>query len=165
MIRIRDIDHGVLRVRELRPRVDVCCRVLGRTVGRRQEGTGPVQLCAERARLDLIPVAGPRGRAGGAPPGTVGRNLDHSCLRRETFDEAGIRAQFAALGIDADGSAPSICLVDPEGNSVELKGPPWQARSHRRDSARLPRPANHAVGGRRPDTQISSDLMRCGARR
>jgi hypothetical protein len=159
VIRIRDIYHRVLRVRELRPRVDVCCRVLGCTVVRRQQGTGPVQLCAGRARLDLIPVAGPRGRAGGAPPGPGGRNLDHSCLRRETLDEAGIRAQFAALGIDADGSGPSIYVVDPEGNSVELKGPPWQARSHRRDSARLPRPAKHAVGGRRPDTQLLPDLI------
>ncbi len=135
MIRIRDIDHLVLRVRELRPMVDFYCRVLGCTVERQQDEIGLVQLRAGRALLDLIPVDGPLGRAGGAPPGAGGRNLDHFCLRIEPFDEAGIRAHLAAHGIDAgetasrvgaEGSGPSIYVVDPEGNTVELKGPPWQ---------------------------------------
>ncbi len=135
MIRIRDIDHLVLRVRELRPMVDFYCRVLGCTVERQQDEIGLVQLRAGRALLDLIPIDGPLGRAGGAPPGAGGRNLDHFCLRIEPFDEAGIRAHLAAHGIDAgetasrvgaEGSGPSIYVVDPEGNTVELKGPPWQ---------------------------------------
>jgi len=135
MIRIRDIDHLVLRVRELRPMVDFYCRVLGCTVERQQDEIGLVQLRAGRALLDLIPVDGPLGRAGGAPPGAGGRNLDHFCLRIEPFDEAGIRAHLAAHGIDAgetasrvgaEGSGPSIYVVDPEDNTVELKGPPWQ---------------------------------------
>ena len=135
MIRIRDIDHLVLRVRELRPMVDFYCRILGCTVERQQDEIGLVQLRAGRALLDLIPVDGPLGRAGGAPPGVEGRNLDHFCLRIEPFDETGIRAHLATQGIDAgetasrfgaEGSGPSIYIVDPEGNTVELKGPPWQ---------------------------------------
>jgi catechol 2,3-dioxygenase-like lactoylglutathione lyase family enzyme len=136
VIRIRDIDHLVLRVRDLQSMVDFYCRVLGCTIERRQEEIGLVQLRAGRALLDLIPVAGPLGRADGAPPGVGGRNLDHFCLRLETFDEAEIRAHLAAHGIDAgetasrfgaDGAGPSIYIADPEGNTVELKGPAWPA--------------------------------------
>jgi len=73
------------------------------------------------------------GRAGGAAPGREGRNLDHFCLRVEPFDEAGIRAHLASHGVQpgnvesrygAEGMGPSIYLTDPEGNVVELKGPP-----------------------------------------
>ena len=134
MIRIRDIDHIVLRVRELQPMVDFYCGVLGCAVERKQDEIGLVQLRAGRALIDLIPVDGPLGRAGGAPPGDGGRNLDHLCLRVDPFDEKGLRAHLAAHGIaagetasryGAEGSGPSIYIADPEGNTVELKGPPW----------------------------------------
>jgi hypothetical protein len=70
---------------------------------------------------------------GGAAPGPEGRNLDHLCLRVEPFDEAAIRAHLAAHDVaagpvesryGAEGEGPSIYLQDPEGNTVELKGPP-----------------------------------------
>jgi catechol 2,3-dioxygenase-like lactoylglutathione lyase family enzyme len=135
MIRIRDIDHIVLRVREARPMIGFYCDVLGCSVERRQDEIGLIQLRAGRALIDLIPVDGPLGSAGGAPPGGEGRNLDHLCLRIEPFDEAAIRAHLAAHGIKAgetasrygaEGSGPSIYIADPEGNTVELKGPPWR---------------------------------------
>jgi hypothetical protein len=80
-----------------------------------------------------VPVDGELGRSGGAAPGAEGRNLDHFCLRVEPFDEAMIRAALRAHGIDAgplatrygaEGEGPSLYLHDPEGNVVELKGPP-----------------------------------------
>jgi glyoxylase I family protein len=80
-----------------------------------------------------VPVDSKLGRAGGAAPGRGGRNLDHFCLRLEPFDEAAIRAHLAAHGLHAgpletrygaEGNGPSIYLEDPEGNTVELKGPP-----------------------------------------
>ena len=135
MIRIRDIDHLVLRVRDLQSMVDFYCRVLGCTVERQQDEIGLVQLRAGRALLDLVPVTGPLGRAGGAPPGVEGRNLDHFCLRIDPFDEEAIRAHLAGHGVDAgetasrvgaEGSGPSLYIADPEGNTIELKGPPWQ---------------------------------------
>jgi catechol 2,3-dioxygenase-like lactoylglutathione lyase family enzyme len=135
MIRIRDIDHIVLRVREAGPMIGFYCDVLGCSVERRQDEIGLIQLRAGRALIDLIPVDGPLGSAGGAPPGGEGRNLDHLCLRIEPFDEAAIRAHLAAHGIKAgetasrygaEGSGPSIYIADPEGNTVELKGPPWR---------------------------------------
>jgi catechol 2,3-dioxygenase-like lactoylglutathione lyase family enzyme len=133
MIRIREIDHLVLRVVDLEPMLRFYCDALGCTVERRQDAIGLVQLRAGRSMIDLVPVDGKLGRAGGAAPGKEGRNLDHLCLRVEPFDEAAIRAHLAAHGIEAgplasrygaEGEGPSIYLADPEGNVVELKGPP-----------------------------------------
>lgn len=134
MIRIRDIDHLVLRVRDVDSMLRFYGDVLGCTVERRQDELGLVQLRAGRSLIDLVSVDGKLGRAGGAPPGKEGRNLDHFCLRVEPFDEAALRAQLQAHGIvagetasrfGAEGSGPSIYIADPEGNTVELKGPPW----------------------------------------
>lgn len=133
MIRIREIDHLVLRVVDLDRMLGFYCGVLGCTIERRQESIGLVQLRAGRSLLDLVPVDGPLGIAGGAPPGKEGRNLDHFCFRVEPFDEKAIRGQLAAHNIEAgplasrngaEGEGPSIYISDPEGNVVELKGPP-----------------------------------------
>jgi len=142
-IRIRDIDHLVLRVVDL-PRMErFYCDVLGCSVEKRQDAIGLVQLRAGRSLLDLVPVDGPLGRAGGAAPGREGRNLDHFCFRVEPFDEAAIRAQLQRFGVQAgplesrygaEGEGPSMYLSDPEGNTVELKGPP--ARPHKQDVLR-----------------------------
>ncbi|MGZ5200458.1 MAG: VOC family protein [Telluria sp.] len=132
-IGIRHLDHLVLRVRQLDPMVEWYGRVLGCGVERRQDEIGLVQLRAGAALIDLVPVDGKLGRAGGAPPGVEGRNLDHFCFRVEPFDEAAIRAHLAACGVTAgpvesrygaEGEGPSIYLQDPEGNTIELKGPP-----------------------------------------
>ena len=113
---------------------DFYCKALGCMVERKQDEIGLVQLRAGRSLIDLIPVDGPLGRAGGAPPGAEGRNLDHLCLRVEPFDEQALRAHLAAHGVaagetasryGAEGPGPSIYIVDPEGNTIELKGPPW----------------------------------------
>ena len=135
MIRLREIDHLVLRVADLERMLAFYCGALGCTVERRVDSLGLVQLRAGRSILDLVPVDGELGRAGGAAPGPDGRNLDHFCFRVEPFDEAEIRRHLAAHGIEAgpvatrygaEGSGPSIYLSDPEGNVVELKGPPDQ---------------------------------------
>lgn len=133
MIRVRDIDHVVLRVIDLERMLWFYGEVLGCPVERRQDGIGLVQLRAGRAMLDLVPVDGKLGRVGGRAPGPEGRNVDHFCLRVEPFDEAAIRAHLARHGVaagdtaqrfGAEGEGPSIYLSDPEGNMVELKGPP-----------------------------------------
>ena len=137
MIRIRDLDHLVLRVVDAQAMVDFYCNVLGCAVVRRRDELGLVQLRAGRAMLDLVPVDGPLGRAGGAPPGREGRNVDHFCFRVEPFDESAIRSRLAEAGIEAgetvprfgaEGEGPSIYVYDPEGNIVELKGPPMDPR-------------------------------------
>lgn len=133
MIRIREIDHLVLRVLDLDRMLHFYCDVLGCAIERRQDAIGLVQLRAGRSLIDLVPVEGQLGKAGGAAPGNEGRNLDHFCLRVEPFDEAAIRRHLEANGIaagelaaryGAEGEGPSIYISDPEGNVVELKGPP-----------------------------------------
>lgn len=133
MINVREIDHLVLRIVELDRMLRFYCDVLGCTIERRQDDLGLVQLRAGRSLIDLVSVEGNLGRAGGAPPGREGRNLDHFCLRVEPFDAAAIRGHLAAHGVDAgpvtprfgaEGKGPSMYLSDPEGNVVELKGPP-----------------------------------------
>lgn len=133
MIRIREIDHLVLRVVDLDAMLRFYCDALGCTVERRVDTIGLVQLRAGRSLLDLVPVDGALGRAGGAPPAADGRNLDHFCFRVEPFDADAIRRHLQACGFEAgplesrygaEGAGPSIYVTDPEGNVVELKGPP-----------------------------------------
>jgi glyoxylase I family protein len=71
--------------------------------------------------------------AGGAAPGAEGRNVDHICLRIEPFNAEAIREFLLAQGLKpgevasrfgAEGEGPSIYVTDPDGNVVELKGPP-----------------------------------------
>ena len=136
MFRLIGLDHLVLRVVDLPRMLHFYVQALGCSVERRQDGIGLIQLRAGSALIDLVPVDGPLGRAGGTAPGPQGRNLDHFCLRIEPFDEAAIRAQLQQHGYiagpveqryGAEGEGPSIYLDDPEGNTVELKGPPARA--------------------------------------
>ncbi len=133
MIAIREIDHVVIRVRELERMIDFYCEVVGCTLEWRRDDLGLVHLRAGRSLIDLVPVAGPLGRKGGAAPGNEGRNMDHVCLRVEPFDQEAILAHLARhrarVGevrprYGADGKGVSIYVYDPEDNLVELKGPP-----------------------------------------
>lgn len=133
LIGIRQLDHIVLRVRDAEAMVAWYGKVLGCPIEKRQDAIGLVQLRAGSSLVDLVPVDGKLGRMGGAAPGAEGRNLDHFCFRVHPFDEAAIRAHLAACGVDAgptesrygaEGEGPSIYLQDPEGNTIELKGPP-----------------------------------------
>ena len=101
MISVREIDHLVLRVSDVAVMLAFYRDVLGCPVERRQDDIGLLQLRAGRSLIDLVPVDGALGRAGGAAPGREGRNLDHFCLRVEPFDESVIRAHLEAHGTDA----------------------------------------------------------------
>jgi glyoxylase I family protein len=107
--------------------------VLGCSFEKWQEPLGLLQLRAGSSLIDLVTLDGPLGRAGGAPAGQEGRNVDHFCLRIEPFDEPALRAHLTAHGIaageavqryGAEGAGPSLYITDPDGNVVELKGPP-----------------------------------------
>jgi glyoxylase I family protein len=132
-IPIRHIDHLVLRVADLERMLRFYGEVLGCRVERRLDDVGLVQLRAGASLIDLVPVDSALGRLGGGAPQEQARNLDHFCLRVEPFDEAQIRRHLQAHGVSAgptetrygaEGNGPSIYLHDPEGNTIELKGPP-----------------------------------------
>jgi glyoxylase I family protein len=127
------IDHVVLRVRDVQRMERFYVGVLGATLDRIQHDIGLVQVRVGQSLIDLVPVDSAIGREGGAAPGDEGRNVDHFCLRVEPFDGPAIVAYLRAHGVEAgeprnrygaDGTGPSIYLRDPEGNRVELKGPP-----------------------------------------
>ena len=131
--RLRQLDHVVLRVRDVAAMRRFYCDVLGCTPELDQPGIGLFQLRAGASLIDLVDVNGKLGRNGGAPPGLEGRNVDHVCLSIEGYDEAAIVAHLKAHGVrvgesgsryGAEGEGPSIYLFDPEGNMLELKGPP-----------------------------------------
>lgn len=133
MIRVREIDHVVIRTGRLDDMLRFYAHVLGCPVERRLEEAGLIQLRAGRCLIDLVPVDGLIGRQGGAAPGKEGRNMDHFCLRVEPFEEARLREHLSRNGIEAgptekrygaEGTGPSIYVQDPDGNTVELKGPP-----------------------------------------
>ncbi len=133
MIHIREIDHLVLRIRNVEAMLHFYCEVLGCPVERRNDHVGLIQLRAGQSLIDLAPVDGKPGSEGAGLTGVGAGNLDHFCLRVDPFDEAEIREHLAGFGIEAgtmqsrygaEGEGPSIYLDDPEGNVVELKGPP-----------------------------------------
>ena len=130
---ILGIDHLVLRVVDMEKIVRFYTQALGCTVERERPDLGLIHLRAGRSQIDLVRIDGPLGSKGGAAPGRQGRNLDHFCLRVEALDPEALRRQLAPFGVEpeeakvrfgADGMGPSVYLSDPEGNMVELKGPP-----------------------------------------
>ncbi len=122
---IQGLDHVVLRVADVDRALRFYCEVLGCSEERRLESIGLVQLRAGAALIDLVPAEG--------APEVAGGNMDHFCLRIDPFDEAELRAHLTAHGVEvgevarrygAEGHGPSLYLQDPDGNTVELKGPP-----------------------------------------
>lgn len=127
------LDHIVLRVADLPRMLAFYEGVLGCTVDKVQAKIGLTQLRAGRSLIDLITLDGELGKLGGAGPGSEGRNLDHFALAIVPFDEAALRAHLEHHRVEitdsgqrygAEGDGPSIYVKDPEGNIVELKGPP-----------------------------------------
>src|SRR5262249_13119154 len=126
------IDHVVIRARDLEPLVAFYRDVLGCQVERRVDRLGLVHLRAGAALIDLVAVDGELGRRGGEAPAKGKRNMDHLCLGVEPFDEGALRSHFGGRGVALDGphdnygaqgEGPSFYFDDPEGNTIELKGP------------------------------------------
>jgi catechol 2,3-dioxygenase-like lactoylglutathione lyase family enzyme len=66
----------------------------------------------------------------------MGRNMDHFAVRIEHMDVPALTAHLQRHGIDAgevrrrygaEGYGSSVYITDPDGNTVELKGPPEAA--------------------------------------
>lgn len=133
MITISAIDHVVLRVVDLDAMAHFYTDVLGARWEKKQEAVGLYQLRVGTSLIDLVPIDQKLGAKGGAAPAAEGRNVDHVCYRVLPWDGPAILAELADKGFaaeivsryGAEGEGPSIYLTDPEGNELELKGPPW----------------------------------------
>ncbi len=126
-VTITGLDHVVLRVADMDRAIAFYGGVLGCPVERRLELIGLVQLRAGTSMIDLVPC----------PPGEKpGRNVDHYAVRIARMDVPAITAHLEAHGVapgpvqrryGAEGYGSSIYITDPDGNTVELKGPPEAA--------------------------------------
>jgi catechol 2,3-dioxygenase-like lactoylglutathione lyase family enzyme len=131
MIRVRKIDHLVLRSDNVAELVRFYREVLGCEVERElPPETGLTQLRAGDALIDIVAVDSELGRAGGGPPGRSGNNLDHFCLELENVSEGELRGWLQSHGLEcgplqtrygAGGFGQSMYIKDPDGNTVELR--------------------------------------------
>jgi glyoxylase I family protein len=130
--KLQALDHVVLLVRDLERTLAFYCDCLGAKVERRVDQVGLVQLRAGESLLDLVAFETQQGKWA-KPSVEGGRNMEHFCVAIAPFNDGDIRAHLATHGVDvveagdrygAKGTGPSIYIKDPDGNTVELKGPP-----------------------------------------
>ena len=123
-LRVKGLDHVVLRVADMDRAIAFYEQVLGLHIERRLESIGLVQLRAGTAMIDLVPRTEDE---------EEGRNMDHFAIRIAEMDVPALTAPLKRHGIDpgevrrrygAEGYGSSIYITDPDGNTVELKGPP-----------------------------------------
>ncbi len=124
---VTGLDHVVLRVADIDRAIAFYEAVLGLHVERRLAEIGLVQLRAGTAMIDLVPRTEDEDE---------GRNMDHFAVRIAAMDVPALTAHLKRHGIDAgevrrrygaEGYGSSIYITDPDGNTVELKGPPETA--------------------------------------
>ena len=123
-IPIAGLDHVVLRVASLERAIEFYRSVLGCRIERELQQPRLVQLRAGASLIDLVPAGATAAKGTG--------NMDHFALRLEAFDAAALGAHLRRHGVDpgevherygAAGYGPSLYFSDPDGNTVELKGP------------------------------------------
>lgn len=124
-LHIQELDHVVLRCRDVERTLDFYRSVLGCVEERRLEAIGLIQLRAGRSLIDLVPD--------GSSAARDAANMDHVCV---TITAPGMDVVLRWLdlhGVEmigepmtrygARGFALSVYLRDPEGNVVELAIP------------------------------------------
>jgi catechol 2,3-dioxygenase-like lactoylglutathione lyase family enzyme len=126
-LRVMGLDHVVLRVADIDRSIAFYEAVLGLHVERRLATIGLVQLRAGAAMIDLVPKSEDE---------DMGNNMDHFAVRIAEIDVPKLTAHLKRHGIDAgevrrrygaEGYGSSVYITDPDGNTVELKGPPETA--------------------------------------
>ena len=120
---VAELDHVVVRCRDQARSLDFYTRVLGLPEERRLDVIGLIQLRAGRSLVDLVPAD--------RPPTHEGRNVDHFCLGVRVADMEALLTYLRAEHVEilgdpmprygAHGTGPSVYVLDPDGNIVELK--------------------------------------------
>lgn len=127
--KVQHIDHVVLRVADMEKSLTFYRDVVGAHLEREIPEIGMKQLRAGASLIDLLPA-----ESAMVPDGA--QNMDHVCLRVEPWVDSVVKAHLAHFGVEiesegirygADGEGPSLYVFDPDGNRVELKGPPIEA--------------------------------------
>jgi catechol 2,3-dioxygenase-like lactoylglutathione lyase family enzyme len=131
MIRVKMIDHLVLRTDQPEAMIRFYSEVLGCKVERSLPAeTGLVQLRAGQSLIDLVAVNSKLGRSGGPAPSPEGNNMDHFCLQIESLSEEEICDWLGSRGVEAgtfevrygaEGFGRSLYIKDPDDNIVELR--------------------------------------------
>lgn len=129
---ICEIDHVVIRCKDLDAMIRFYATALKCPIEKEQREIGLVQMRAGRSLIDLLAVGAKIDRPESGTPG-AGNNMDHLCVRVDPYDPAVLRAHLVENGVrlgdegrryGAEGVGPSIYFYDPEGNMIEFKGPP-----------------------------------------
>jgi glyoxylase I family protein len=128
-VKVKELDHVVLRCRDQARALDFYTRVLGLEEERRVDGL--VQLRAGASMIDLVPADD--------RPTPAGRNMEHFCVGVDAADmdelaralrdlEVEVIDETAMTRYGARGMGLSIYIRDTEGNVVELKQMPRSAQ-------------------------------------
>ena len=127
---VLELDHVVLRVRDINASQEFYERILGCPLVRVLKDLGLYQFRVGRHLVDLVPIGTRLG--GSTEPIAKARNMDHFCLIIEPFDSAALLEYLqnnqvkivAETGIryGAEGYGPSLYISDPDGHTIELKG-------------------------------------------
>ncbi|MCK0100682.1 VOC family protein [Pseudohalocynthiibacter sp. F2068] len=120
---VKMIDHVVLYVSDMERSVHFYEAVLGCKVVRHNTKLNLMHLSAGSSMIDLLPAPDPE---------STGQNVDHVALQIEPFDADALMTHLRNHGLDptaprdrfgAGGTGPSLTFRDPDGNTIELKGP------------------------------------------
>ena len=130
LVTITEMDHIVLRVRDVEESLRFYHEILGLPVERvEQWRAGDIRFPSVRLNADTIidlfaSDQEPIGRDGA-------KNQDHYCMVIEPTDMEALKAQFEALGVDiqagpgkrwgSHGDGISLYIYDPDDNVVELR--------------------------------------------
>ena len=126
------VDHVVFLVADMARALAFYEDVLNCRPGFSYPDLGMEQVWFGNALIVLWDTGHP-GAAGAVPPVSGGRNVDHVCLACGPFDHQTLRAHLAASGVKiereamhggARGMGASFYVRDPDGNKIEIKGPP-----------------------------------------
>lgn len=131
MIKVKMIDHIVLRTEQVEEMIRFYSQVLGCKVERALPANiGLTQLRAGKSLIDIVNVDSKLGRAGGPPPSGIEKNVDHFCLQIEAITEQDLTTWLESHGVEvgdfqlrygAEAFGSSVYIRDPDNNIVELR--------------------------------------------
>ena len=135
-IHIRKLDHIVLLVSNISKSIKFYRDILGCPEARVSNGLFQYQ--AGDSMIDLVATEHKQNAPNNTQSFQTNRNVDHFALTLFDFNKEAIIAYLKKFGIKiersgrrfgAQGYGPSVYIKDPDGNFVELKGPPGEEKN------------------------------------